>query len=233
VNGLPKATKEGQKALEELLRTCVREVALLTACPPQTLADLALLQDAAHLRLAVAARKDLLTPALRDTLAAFGGTGQVPPAVPVLLEAAGLEAHDPRARGYAAYLRGRAEQEGGQPGAARVAFEAAAVFFRASGEPVCEATSSYQVGRLFYASGLHSRALVWFERALARRQSIPGGVPVRRGFPRPRCGGSSYGWQEGVTRRWDRTLRYAQSGRVAGFGQAHSSFAGSTSARPC
>src|SRR5437868_5434977 len=129
----PKPTPAGERARAELLATCARELALLVGRPPTSVADLALLGDAGAFRVALAARRDLPAPALRDALVGWRVSGQFPVAGLPLLDALGVESRDPVARGFAALIGGLWDASRGHSRAAAAGFESGAEFFPEGG----------------------------------------------------------------------------------------------------
>jgi CHAT domain-containing protein/Tfp pilus assembly protein PilF len=162
---IPKATLEGQKAVNELARACVADGGLkVTGQGPGESWQI----DPARLRTTVAARRNKLTPALRDALVAgFATAGpDMQPVFLGLLEAVAQESKDERALGFAAFFTGwRRQQEHQLPGAVE-AYRHAVKHFAAAPEPSWQATSLNNMGLALRDQGEYGRALGYYQQAL-------------------------------------------------------------------
>src|SRR5262245_33519839 len=140
---VPKATPEGKRDLIELARACFADGGLKDEGegPRKTLRV-----DADQLRKTLAARRQLLTPDVRDTLVAGWlevqsdpGKQNLAAAYLAILEAFGQETRDDRALGFAALFAGVNAERGSQPDEAAAAYQRAAGHFAAAPEPVWQA----------------------------------------------------------------------------------------------
>jgi CHAT domain-containing protein/Tfp pilus assembly protein PilF len=163
---VPKATPEGVKAAGELLDACVRDGGLTRVGKDPSAAWRI---DPAKLRATLAARRDRLTPAVRDALVivGFGGNANLRPVIAAVLEAFGREGKDERALGFAAFFTGRMEAERLQTAKAEAQYRRAARHFATASEPGWQAASLNNLGVLLHDRGEYARAAEVVREAVA------------------------------------------------------------------
>jgi tetratricopeptide (TPR) repeat protein len=174
---LPQATPEGVKAANELLDACVRDGGLTRVGGG---AAAAWRIDPAKLRATLAARRDRLTPAVRDALVVGFDRGNASqrPVFAAVLEAFGQEGKDERALGFAAYFTGEIRQAQGHLTEASAAGRRAARHFAAVAEHGWQAASLNNVGNLLWKRREYAQAEPLLREALALyRKLYPRGHP--------------------------------------------------------
>jgi CHAT domain-containing protein/tetratricopeptide (TPR) repeat protein len=154
---LPKSTPEGRKAADELLAACVRDGGLTQVGKG---AAAAWRIDPVKLRATLAARRDRLTPAVRDALVAegFGRNATRRQMLAAVLEAFGQEREDERALGFAALVAGRMEAARLQTAKAEALYRRAAGHFATASDPGWQALSLNGLGLLHHDRGEYARA---------------------------------------------------------------------------
>lgn len=197
---LPNPTQEGRKALDDLIAHCVARGGFRFSSPlswePSKLYQYSsnerreiesLLQahrtvhlgDAAKLKAAVHERRQLLTPALRDTLIAtaqvFVDDFESPPYL-TLVGLVAEQMNDNRARAFAAQLEGSSAHAKGRFAEARQRTEEALRLFSALKDNFSEARCRTSLGSISHAQGLlaeslehHRAALIFFRRAFGEK----------------------------------------------------------------
>jgi CHAT domain-containing protein len=166
---LPKATPEGQEALDGLIEACVAAGGLKRAEGTGAVR----LADPLRLDRAVRDGRDRLTPALRDTLvarcarAAFNSPlAEERPAWNALTEAVGRELKDDRTLGYAAFFTAWDEEKRLRFDDAADGYERAAGRFAAAGDREERAVSLNNLGFACRKAGDDPRALRAYGQAL-------------------------------------------------------------------
>jgi tetratricopeptide (TPR) repeat protein/CHAT domain-containing protein len=182
VQQVPRSSRAGRDAEDELLRAGLAKGGLKNVTDPKTKRPVVTLADAARLRAAVASRRKWLTPALRDTLAADwlkDNRADRRAVLVSLLGAMGETVKDDLALAYAATFRARtAEGQARFTAALRHYQEAAHCFARAK-EPLWQAIALNNLGRIQHARGQYAPALKAYRQALALRQKLsPGPHPL-------------------------------------------------------
>jgi tetratricopeptide (TPR) repeat protein/CHAT domain-containing protein len=182
---VPKATPDGKRALAELLRACADAGALKEVVAQPGKEPAWQPGDSTKLAAVFAARKEKLTPVVRDAIfAAIFAARRVPdPVFLALLEAFGRQTKDERAQGWAALLTGFSEQQRLRLEEAVAAYETAAKHLAAAKEDAWLALTFNNLAAALQARGEYARAQGYYERALAMRQRLypaaryPGGHP--------------------------------------------------------
>src|SRR4051794_17454696 len=166
---LPRSTPEGARALEELTRACVASGGLVVAHRPASGRDYHAPGKADKLAATVAARRQTLTPALRETLVrAVADAGRSERAGPLaLLEAVAAASGDDRTRGFASLYRAIADRGARRRTAALAGFAEAAARFEAAGEPGWQTTALNERGSLLANGGDPAAGAAEHRKALA------------------------------------------------------------------
>jgi CHAT domain-containing protein/Tfp pilus assembly protein PilF len=171
----PRPTEQRVKALDQLVERCLQARALQAARKANG-EPYFLVKDPAKLKATLASNRDLITPALRDTLVAgwtVMGDEEVPFLV-ALLEGFGEEKKDDRARAFAALFKAKAEQGRLHYPEALRAFRDAVRHFTAAGEGKWQGASLNQLGILQLELSQHAEALESFRQALALTEKLYG-----------------------------------------------------------
>jgi CHAT domain-containing protein len=179
---IPKATPEGQKALKELLTACEKEGGLKRV---KEGGKAVVRIDPVKIRASLAARKKLLTPALRDALVAAWvrvSEEDEPPLV-ALLSGMGEETNDRKARGFAAFFTAKGKERERDERGAGNAYREAVEHFQAVEEREWLATSITNLGLLHQAEGEYGKAEPLYARALKMTEGLYPPARYPRGHP--------------------------------------------------
>ena len=173
---LPRPTPEGIKALDTLLRHCLKAKGLKAVKHPKTGTPYLAVADAVKLKAAVAGNRGLLTAALRDTL--IGGWQVVEeheePAHLALLRAAGEATGDERLLAFADLFTGQVAKRQRAFGQAVKSLEKAAGHFQACKDRSWQGTALHEAGRTCQAAGDADGALKFYRRTLDLRLALHG-----------------------------------------------------------
>jgi tetratricopeptide (TPR) repeat protein len=173
---LPKATPEGKKAAEELIQACIADGGLKQVGEgPKATWQV----DPAKVQATLAARKERLTPEVRDALvAAYADVafdperGEERTRILGVLRAMGAETRDPLARGFASFFTGFEQQGRLQLSDAVESFEGAAKHFAAVPDREWQAQSLSNLGLVLHSQGEYGKAQGCFEEALEMRRKL-------------------------------------------------------------
>ena len=177
----PKGSPEGAKLIYQTVIVGLDAGALRASQLPESGKKYFEVIDAAKWRAALAKKKDLLTPALRDTLAA-GWSARDDAELPflfTLLEIMGAEAKDRRALAFLGYFRAAQALDQRRPKQAVTHFAEAAQHFGELSDVDWEAACLIQVGLVHYRYEQRMPAVEAFTRALEMLEKKHG--PNHRG----------------------------------------------------
>jgi CHAT domain-containing protein/lipopolysaccharide biosynthesis regulator YciM len=171
----PKATPEGQKALDALISKCVEAGSLKWTKNGNGQAVLEVI-DASKLKETVKVNQTLRMPALLDSLLILWKEGPVRgrPATVALLEALSEAGQDERARAFATCFQGYAAANAQRPREAVQRYDQAAEQFAHLKESAWQALSLNNLGMAYRELGDPGKAVTCHRQALAIRRRLHG-----------------------------------------------------------
>ena len=172
---LPKATPEGRKALETLIRACIADGGLKFTLEAPKETQLVLV-DAVKMRATLRANPDLLTDAVRDSLVrGWFTTPEKSKVFTSLLRDMGELRKDANALGFAAFFTGVEARQRNEVVTANQRFEEAVRHFETARIPSWQALGLSNLGMVQLMQGKYPEGIDFYQRALAlQRKTFSG-----------------------------------------------------------